>query len=177
LPLNRNQLQAALARVRLLVLDVDGVMTDAGIFLGAEDEFKRFDSRDGVGIKYLIRHGIHVAVITGRQSVSVERRCTELGITEVHQNQKQKLPVFQDLVQRLGVAPEEVAVMGDDLADLPMMRRSGVGIAVADACADVRRRAEWVTRAKGGHGAIREVAEAVLKAKGIWTNMVEKYLA
>lgn len=175
--LNRDQLRSALARIRPLVLDVDGVMTDAGIFFGANEELKRFDSRDGVGIKYLIRHNIAVAVITGRESDSAVRRCAELGITEVHQRQVQKLPAFLDLLQRQGVASEEVAVMGDDLADLPMMRRAGIGIAVADACADVRRHAHWVTRAKGGCGAIREAAEAILKAKGLWAKLVEKYLA
>lgn len=175
--LSRDQLQSALARVRLLVLDVDGVMTDAGIFLGAEEESKRYDVRDGAAIKYLIRHDIAVAVITGRESVSVERRCAELGITEVHQRQLKKLPVFRALLKRLAVKAEEVAVVGDDLGELPMMRRAGIGIAVADACADVRRHADWVTRAKGGHGAVREVAEAILKAKGLWAKLLEKYLA
>ena len=177
LALNREQLQSALARIRLLVLDVDGVMTDAGIFLGAEEEFKRFDSRDGAAIKYLVRHGIVVAVITGRESVAVARRCAELGVTEVHQRALRKLPVFLALLERHGVAPEETAVMGDDLAELPLMRRAGVGIAVADACPDVRRNADWVTRATGGHGAVREVAEAILKAKGLWAKLLEKYLA
>jgi len=176
LALNKNQLRAALARVKLLMLDVDGVMTDGGIFLGANDELKRYDSHDGVAIKYLIRNEILVAVITGRQSDSVARRCAELGVTEVHQRQVKKLPAFEELLERRGLTQDEVAVMGDDLADLPMMRRAGVGIAVANACDEVRRRADWVTQARGGHGAIREAAEAILKAKGLWARLVESYL-
>lgn len=175
--LSRRRLRSALAHVRLLVLDVDGVMTDAGIFLGEQEELKRYDSRDGSGIKYLLRHGVAVAVISGRESVSVTRRCAELGITEVHQHQLKKLPVFLELLKRRGLSADEVAVMGDDLSDLPMMRRAGVSIAVADACEDVRRRADWVTRAGGGHGAVREVAEAILEAKDLWAQCVEGYLA
>lgn len=174
--LNKNQLRAALARVKLLMLDVDGVMTDGGIFLGANDELKRYDSHDGVAIKYLIRNDILVAVITGRQSDSVARRCAELGVTEVHQRQVKKLPAFEELLERRGLTQDEVAVMGDDLADLPIMQRAGLAIAVADACEEVRRRAGWVTQARGGHGAIREVAEAILKAKGLWARLVESYL-
>ncbi|MBM3336067.1 HAD hydrolase family protein [Candidatus Sumerlaeota bacterium] len=170
------QLRQALARIRLLVLDVDGVMSDAGIFLGTNEEVKRYDSRDGVGTKYLIRNGVTVAVITGRESVSVTRRCAELGITHVYQRQTQKLPAFLSLVEQVGVAAEETAVMGDDLADLPMMRRAGLAVAVANAAEEVRQRADWVTRAAGGHGAIREVAEAILKAKGQWESLVERYL-
>jgi len=177
LGLNRDQLQAALSRIRMLVLDVDGVMTDGGIFLGADEEIKRFDSRDGAAIKYLVRHGVVVAVISGRESAAVERRCAELGVTEVHQRVLQKMPVFVALLERHQVRPEEAVVMGDDLAELPLMRRAGLGIAVADACPDVRRHADWVTRAAGGHGAVREVAEALLKAKGLWARLLEKYLA
>ncbi len=177
MPLTEEQLKSALARVRYLVLDVDGVMTDAGIFLGAHEEFKRYDSRDGAGIKYLIRNGIRVAVITGRESMSVMRRCTELGIEDVYQRQLKKLPCYLEILKRRHLAKEEVAAMGDDLADLPILRRAGVGIAVADACEEVRKRADWVTCAPGGHGAVREVAEAILKAKGLWEQCVEAYLA
>jgi len=171
------QLQQALARIRLVVLDADGVLTDGGIYLGAEEELKRYDVRDGAGVKYLLRHGIAVALISGRESVSLARRCEELGIIEIHQRQLQKLPVFLALVERLGVALEETAVVGDDLMELPLLRRAGLGIAVADACAELRRHADWVTRAGGGRGAVREVAEAILKAKGLWAQVMERYLA
>jgi 3-deoxy-D-manno-octulosonate 8-phosphate phosphatase (KDO 8-P phosphatase) len=117
-----------------------------------------------------------VAVITGRQSTSVERHCAELGIVEVHQRQLKKLPAFLDLLERLGLASEEVAVMADDLMELPLMRRAGIAIAVADASDEVRERADWVTRAIGGRGAVREVAEAILKAKGLWARCLERYL-
>ena len=175
--LTQDQLQAALARVRLVVLDVDGVLTDAGIFLSGNEEFKRYNSRDEAGIKYLLRHGVGVAVITGRESASVARWCAGLGISEVHQRQLQKLPVFLEILERHGLTPDEIAVMGDDLTDLPLMRQAVVGIAVADACEEVRQRAEWVTQARGGHGAVREVAEAILKAKDLWNKCLERYLA
>jgi 3-deoxy-D-manno-octulosonate 8-phosphate phosphatase (KDO 8-P phosphatase) len=176
LALERDQLQSALARVKLLVLDVDGVMTDGGIFVGDREELKRYDTHDVTGIKYLMRHGVEVAVITGRQSVSVERHCADLGIEEVHQRQLKKLPAFLDLLERRGLAAGEVAVLADDLMELPLMRRAGVGIAVADASDEVRDRADWVTRAAGGRGAVREVAEAILKAKGLWAQCLERYL-
>jgi len=113
--LTQDQLQAALARVRLVVLDVDGVLTDAGIFLSGNEEFKRYNSRDEAGIKYLLRHGVGVAVITGRESASVARWCAGLGISEVHQRQLQKLPVFLEILERHGLTPDEVAEYVEDL--------------------------------------------------------------
>jgi len=174
--LTHRELQSALARVRLLVLDVDGVLTDGGIYLGDGVELKRYNSRDGAGIKYLLRNGVNVAVITGRESESVARRCAELGIKDVFQRQLKKLPAFEKLLERNGLKSDEVAVVADDLAELPLMKRAGVAIAVADACRDVRRHADWVTQARGGQGAVREVAEAILKAKGLWNRLVEGYL-
>lgn len=172
----QKQLQAALAEIELLVLDVDGVWTDGGCFIGAREELKRFNSRDDTGIKYLQRNGVKVAVITGRRSESVERHCADLGIEEVHQRALKKLPVLEGMVERLGLRNDQIAVLGDDLLDLPMMRRARLGIAVADAVEDVRRHADWVTNARGGHGAVREVVEAILKAKGLWAEVVEGYL-
>lgn len=174
--LNRVQLREALAKVKLLVLDVDGVMTDGGLYLGEREELKRYDSRDGAGIKYAMRFGVTVAVITGRESASVTRRCAELGITEVHQKQLDKLPAFQEMLGRLGLRPDEAAVIGDDLMELPMMRHAGVGVAVSDATAEVRQCADYVTNARGGHGAVREVVELILKAKGLWAKCLERYL-
>lgn len=174
--LNRDQLQAALAQVKIIVLDVDGVLTDGGIYLGEREELKRYNSRDGAGIKYAMRFGVEVAVITGRRSMSVERRCAELGIEEVHQKQLNKLPAFLDLLERKGLKPEEAAVVGDDLMEIPMMRKAGVGVAVADAALEVRQQADYVTRARGGNGAVREVVESVLRAKGQWAKCLERYL-
>lgn len=174
--LDRDRLQQALAKIKLLVLDVDGVMTDGGLYLGAREEMKRYNSRDGAGIKYAMRFGVGVAVITGRESESVTRRCSELGIAEVHQKQLDKLPALTGLLERLGLKPEEAAVMGDDLMELPMMREAGLGIAVADSAPEVRRHADYVTRTRGGEGAIREVVEMILKAKGLWGKVLERYL-
>ncbi len=171
-----DQLQQALARIRLVVLDADGVLTDGGIFLGENEELKRYDVRDGAGIKFLMRNGIGVALISGRESVSLRRRCEELGITQVRQHEIQKLPAFLEMVQGAGVQLEETAVVGDDLMELPLLRRAGLGIAVADAHPELRRQAHWVTRSPGGHGAIREVAEAVLRAKGLWNQVLDRYL-
>lgn len=174
--LTYDQLQQALARIRLVVLDADGVLTDGGIFLGEREELKRYDVRDGAGVKYLLRHGIAVAVISGRESVSLERRCEEMGVTQLRQRQLEKLPAFLEIVERAAVSLEETAAVGDDLMELPLLRRAGVGIAVADACRELRRHADWVTRSAGGHGAVREIAEAILRAKGLWDQVMERYL-
>ena len=170
------QLESALARVRLLVLDVDGVMTDGAVWFGATETLHRYDIRDGTGIKYLMRNNIEIAVITGRESESVARYCRSLDIRELCQRRLDKLPAFIDMLERRNLPAEQAAVVGDDLPDLPLLSHAGVGIAVADAHEEVRRHADWITRARGGHGAVREVAEAILKAKGLWTKVLERYL-
>ena len=169
------ELQARLAAVRLLILDVDGVMTDGGIVLGDGGESKRFDVRDGSGIKYLQRNGIEVALVSGRGSRAVQSRAEELGIEEVHQRALRKWPVVEEMLERKGVALGEVAYLGDDLVDLPVMVRVGLSVAVADACAEVLDEADAVTRQAGGHGAVRELAEAVLRARGKWGDIVAGY--
>jgi 3-deoxy-D-manno-octulosonate 8-phosphate phosphatase (KDO 8-P phosphatase) len=154
------------AAIQLLVLDVDGVLTDGSILLGASgEEMKRFHVRDGVGVKALLAAGIGVAVISGRRSTAVTRRMAELGVEQVFQGVSDKLPVFEDLRTRCGVAAPAVAVVGDDLPDLAVMRAAGLGIAVADAHADVIAAAHWVTVARGGQGAVREVADRLLAAR------------
>ncbi len=173
--IDETSLRERLVAVRLLLLDVDGVMTDGGIILTGGDESKRFDVRDGTGIKYLQRSGVEVALITGRRSAVVERRAAELGITEVHQGALKKWPVAEALLERLGVRPEHAAYVGDDLIDLPVMLRVGAAFAVADAAAEVRLRAHDVTQCPGGRGAVREVAEAILCAQGKWKAIVARY--
>jgi YrbI family 3-deoxy-D-manno-octulosonate 8-phosphate phosphatase len=165
-----------LAAVRLLILDVDGVMTDGGISLSSRDETKRFHVRDGSGIKYLRRSGVDVAIITGRDSKAVARRAQELGVVEIHQRALKKWPVVESILSRRRLTPEQAAYVGDDLVDLPVMLRVGVSFAVADAHEEVRRRADAVTRNPGGHGAVREVAEAILRAQGKWDEIVADYV-
>ncbi|MDR1611551.1 MAG: HAD hydrolase family protein [Planctomycetota bacterium] len=164
------------APIRFLVLDVDGVMTDGKIgYTSAGDECKSFDAKDGVGIKYWIRAGHRAGIITGRSSPAVARRAEELGVGFVAQNAREKLPVFEKMLADAGVSAGETAVMGDDLADIPLIRRAGVGIAVADAVAETKDAALWTTEKTGGNGAVREVIEAILKAQDRWTVILSRY--
>lgn len=161
------QLHARLGRVRLVVFDVDGVLTDGRIYLTAEgEEMKVFHARDGLGIRMLKRAGIEVAVISGRQSKVVSQRMSALDVTHVFQGRDDKLPLFRELLAELGVDCEQAAYVGDDVIDLPVMAEAGVAIAVADAHAAVRRVADWVTTTAGGYGAGREVCDAILEAGG-----------
>lgn len=168
--------------IRLLILDVDGVLTDGGIYLGATAageavEMKRYDITDGLGIRMLRSAGIEVAIITGRESYSVRLRAEELGITECHQDRSaSKLPIATELLERLGLDWSEVAFLADDLADLPVLERVGLPAAVANAVPEVHALARWRSLRSGGAGAVREFAEAILRARGEWTRQVGKYL-
>jgi 3-deoxy-D-manno-octulosonate 8-phosphate phosphatase (KDO 8-P phosphatase) len=170
------------SRIKLVVFDVDGVLTDGGVYLGATDsgervEMKRFEITDGLGIRLLQDAGISVAIVTGRESHAVRLRADELRITECHQDETAaKLPIVEGVLDRLGLAWEEVAFAGDDLADLPILRRVGLPVAVANAVLEVRATARWVGTRLGGHGAARELAEALLKARGEWADQVEQYV-
>jgi 3-deoxy-D-manno-octulosonate 8-phosphate phosphatase (KDO 8-P phosphatase) len=171
-----SHLQEQLAAVRLVILDVDGVLTDGGCFIGGAEEIKKFNARDGSGIKYLIRSGIEVALLSGRETGATTRLAQELGIAEVHQKALRKWPVVEGLLERRGLQPDHVAYVGDDLVDLPVMARVGVSIAVADAVAEVIQRADAVTTLPGGAGAVREVAEWILKAQGKWEAVLARYV-
>lgn len=170
-------------RIRLVILDVDGVMTDGGVYLGALGdgpplEFKRFEITDGLGIGMLQRAGIEVAILTGRLSEAVRLRAAELGIAEVAQDADgRKLPAADELLRRKAASWSEVACLSDDLADLPILRRAALPIAVANAVPEVRAAARWHTERPGGRGAVREFAEALLKARGEWPRLVEQYLS
>jgi 3-deoxy-D-manno-octulosonate 8-phosphate phosphatase (KDO 8-P phosphatase) len=153
------------AAIRLLVLDVDGVLTDGTILLGGGEELKSFHVHDGLGLQRLLGAGIEVAVISGRRSAAVARRMAELGVRHVFQGVEDKLSVLERLRSSLGLEPREIAVVGDDLPDLPPMRSAGLAIAVADAQAEVRAAAHWVTEKTGGHGAAREVADRLLAGR------------
>jgi 3-deoxy-D-manno-octulosonate 8-phosphate phosphatase (KDO 8-P phosphatase) len=163
-------------RVKLLILDVDGVMTDGRIIVDdAGLESKHFYARDGHGLKMLMRTGIDVALLTGRRSRVVEYRAAELGIGEVHQGILNKAEVFPGILQRRNLAPEEVAFVGDDVVDIPVLRRVGFAIAVADSVPEVLKIADYVTVREGGRGAVREVCELILKGQERWTEVAARY--
>jgi 3-deoxy-D-manno-octulosonate 8-phosphate phosphatase (KDO 8-P phosphatase) len=163
--------------IELLILDVDGVLTDGSLFLGdAGEQYKAFHSRDGHGLRMAMEGGLQVAVLTGRHSEVVLHRMRELGIPHILQGRRDKGHAFAELLAPLGIAPERCAFLGDDLVDLPAMRRSGLGIAVADAHPLVLEQADWHTQAAGGRGAVREVCETLLQAQGRWEGLLRAYL-
>jgi YrbI family 3-deoxy-D-manno-octulosonate 8-phosphate phosphatase len=152
--------------VRALVTDVDGVLTDGGLYYAENgDELKRFDVRDGQGLVLLRDAGLLTAILTRKQTTIVTRRARELGIAEVHQNVTDKAAILADLCRRHQLSPASVCYVGDDVGDLPAMRLAGLPIAVADAVKDVRHAASYVTRAGGGRGAIREICDLILAAR------------
>lgn len=153
--------------IKLLICDVDGVMTDGSLFFGDNGlEYKAFHSRDGLGIKMLQRSGIPLAVITARTSDVVTHRMKNLNIDLVFQGQLNKMQAFEQLCQQLDLSPEQVAYVGDDLVDLPVMKKAGLSIAVADAHERVIHAANWTTQHNGGHGAVRDVCELLMEAQG-----------
>lgn len=171
-------LEARLARVELLLLDVDGVLTDGGVVLDDHGvETKVFDVTDGHGLKMLQRGGVEVGFVTGRLSRVVEHRARELGIREVHQGSKEKVVVVREILARRALSPDRVAFMGDDIVDLPVMLQVGLAVTVPGAADYVRERAHWVTERPGGHGAVRQVCEAILKARGLWEEITRKYFS
>jgi 3-deoxy-D-manno-octulosonate 8-phosphate phosphatase (KDO 8-P phosphatase) len=164
-------------RIRLLIFDVDGVLTDGSLFIGDDgQEYKAFNSRDGHGIKMLMGYDIEVAIITGRTSKVVEHRMKNLGITRIYQGQQDKLLAYRDLSEKLGIADGEIAYVGDDVVDLPVMRRVGLAIAVQDAHPLVRKHSHWQTPSPGGRGAARDVCEMLMEAKGVLDDEMSKYL-
>jgi 3-deoxy-D-manno-octulosonate 8-phosphate phosphatase (KDO 8-P phosphatase) len=164
--------------VELLVLDVDGVLTDGGIDYADDGrELKRFHVRDGTGLKLWHAAGKRTAVISGRRSPAVERRARELGVSFVEQGADRKLPALRRVLTAAGLTAARCAAVGDDLPDLPLLLNCGAAAAVADACPEVRAAAHYVTRASGGRGAVREVVEWLLTAQGRWAAVVERFRA
>ncbi|SDT92304.1 KdsC family phosphatase [Halopseudomonas salegens] len=175
--MNQAQLQQRAAAIRLAVFDVDGVLTDGRLyFMPDGTEFKSFNTLDGHGIKMLINSGVEVAIISGRQSPLVERRAANLGIRHLIQGREDKLNALDELRQSVRVELEEIAFLGDDLPDLPVMRRVGLGLAVANADAFVRQHAHGVTAASGGAGAAREFCEFIMRAQGTLNAAQAAYL-
>ena len=168
-------LNAALKRIRLLLCDVDGVLTDASVFIGAAREGKQFNVRDGLGLVRLRREGIKVGWISGRPSPATTRRARELKIDFLRQEKGSKVRVVESLLAQTGFRWEEVCYVGDDIVDLGALKRAGVAVAVANGVAEARAAADHVTLAGGGHGAVREVAELILKAQNKWARIVAEY--
>ena len=165
-----------LQRIKLLLLDVDGVMTDGQIVYDSQGiESKAFDVKDGHGLKLLQRAGIEVGIITGRQSTVVQRRAQELGIELVYQNAKNKLKPFLEILEQLDMKSEQVAYVGDDVVDLPILIRVGFAATVADAVDDVKAHVDYITNRPGGRGAVREICDLILKQTGRWEEQTDRY--
>jgi 3-deoxy-D-manno-octulosonate 8-phosphate phosphatase (KDO 8-P phosphatase) len=165
------------AHLKLLLMDCDGVLTDGSlILLENGDELKSFNARDGHGLVLLHRAGLKSGIISGRSSKAVERRARELGIEHVRQGCLDKIKDFEEVLAESGVADSEVAFIGDDVTDIPLLQRSGFAVAVADAVAETRAAAHYVTLLPGGRGAVRETIEIILKAQGRWHELMRRYL-
>lgn len=170
-------MKAKASAIKIVGFDVDGVLTDGRIIVHDDgQESKNFHSRDGLGLKFLMRCGIEPVIITGRQSRVVEIRANDLGISELHQSVADKWPVFEDILKRRGLEPHQAAFAGDDLIDLPIMTRVGLAMAPADASAEVLAAAHYISRFNGGQGAVRQMVEFILKAQGRWEEVVRHYL-
>ena len=170
-------MSSLLKQVKLLVLDVDGVLTDGRItYTDSGEQVKSFLSRDGLGIRLLMDNRILVGIITGRTSGALAHRCRNLGIDLIFDGINDKGTAMEQLAERTGIPLSAMAFMGDDLIDLPAMQRAGVAVAVADATDEVKSNADIITRAGGGNGAVREFCEAVLKAQGLWEKALKSFL-
>jgi len=172
-----DDLEATAAGIKLLALDVDGVLTDGSIYYGnSGEELKAFNIKDGLGIKLLQRAGVTVAIITGRSSDLLKRRASELGIDAVIQGREDKLTALRELTAELDIALGECAYIGDDLPDLSAIRAAGVGMTVADANATVAAHADWQSASAGGRGAVREACEYLLRARGALAQAEAEFL-
>jgi 3-deoxy-D-manno-octulosonate 8-phosphate phosphatase (KDO 8-P phosphatase) len=179
---DNNGVTARAARIKLLLMDVDGVLTDGHLINvpgpdGKMLETKAFDSQDGIALQWLNWNGIQTGVISGRVSPATEERAKQVKMTYVYQGHIEKIPILEEIVNKSGVPLDQIAYAGDDLTDVVIMRRVGLAIAVANARPEVKRAAHYVTQANGGSGAIREVCEMILQAQGRWHEILRKYQA
>ena len=164
-------------KLKLLILDVDGVLTDGKLFFDNDgNEYKSFHAQDGHGIKMLRQTGVEVAVISGRKSKSVALRMKNLGVEHVYQGHENKIAAFNELIELMGITPEQAAHVGDDVIDLPGMVRVGLAIEVNDANFAVKQYADWCTTLPGGQGAVREVCDFIMQAQGHFDDMLNAYL-
>jgi 3-deoxy-D-manno-octulosonate 8-phosphate phosphatase (KDO 8-P phosphatase) len=167
------------AKISLLLMDVDGTMTDGGVTLlsqtdGSALEIKTFDAHDGQGLTLAHTAGLRTGCITGRESAALLRRAQEMKMDFIYMKQPVKMPAYEEILAKAGVTDSAVAYVGDDLPDLPLLRRVGLAVAVGDAVLEVKKAAHYTTKAVAGHGAIREAVELILKSKGIWEAMIDK---
>ncbi len=167
------------AQIEVLLMDVDGTMTDGGVTLlsqpdGTALEIKTFDAHDGQGLTLAQTAGLRTGCITGRESAALLRRAHEMRMEFIYMKQPVKMPAYEEILAKAGVADSAVAYLGDDLPDIPLMRRVGLAVAVGDAMPEVKKAAHYTTKALAGHGAVREAVELILKSKGIWTEMIDK---
>lgn len=166
------------SRIKLVIFDVDGVLTDGSLFLGDDgQEYKAFNSKDGFGMRLLQDSGIDIGIITGRESTLVRLRMEELGITQIMQGRREKGPALDEMMEITGLTLDQIAYVGDDVVDLPIMSRVGLSIAVQDARPVVKKHAHWITESVGGRGAGRDVCELILEAHGKWDDIIKRYLA
>lgn len=167
-----------LGQIKLLLLDVDGVLTDGRItYTDSGEQVKSFNAKDGLGIRLLMDAGIQVGIVTGRTSGALRHRCANLGITLLFDGIKDKSRALDEIVHRTGIPAETIGFAGDDLIDLPAMTRAGVAFAVADAAEEVKARADFICTKPGGNGAVREICEAILKAGGKWDAILSGFLS
>lgn len=165
------------AAIRLIVFDVDGVLTDGSLFIGDDgQEYKAFNSKDGHGMVMLQESGVQIAIITGRTSEVVRIRMASLGIEHLYQGKREKLPAYEELKRQTGLDDQQIAYVGDDVVDLPVMTRVGLAIAVQDAHALAKQHAHWVTASGGGRGAAREACELIMDAQGTLQQALQAYI-
>lgn len=167
------------SRIKVLLMDVDGTMTDGSVTLlsqtdGSALEIKTFDAHDGQGLTLAQSAGLRTGCITGRESAALLRRAYEMKMEFIYMKQPLKVPAYEDILRKAGVSDAEVAFVGDDLPDIPLLRRAGLAVAVGDSVPEVKEIAHYTTQAMAGHGAIREAVEVILKSKGIWKEMIDK---
>ena len=166
-------------QIQLLLMDVDGTMTDGSVTLlsqndGTALEIKTFDAHDGQGLTLAHTAGLRTGCITGRESAALLRRAHEMKMEFIYMKQPLKMPAYEEILQKAGVPDSAVGYIGDDLPDIPLMRRAGLAVAVGDAVPEVKKAAHYVTSARAGRGAVREAVEVILKSKGIWNEMIDK---
>ncbi|MEP6637354.1 MAG: HAD hydrolase family protein [Acidobacteriota bacterium] len=174
---NSSSTERRASRIKLLLMDCDGVLTDGRIWIfDKSDEQKGFHAHDGLGLELWHRAGLKSGIISGRRSSAVERRARELHMEFVRQGVENKIQAFEELLRLAGVAESEVAFIGDDLNDIPVLLRAELAVAVSDASEETRAVAHFVTQSAGGFGAVREVVEMILKVQGLWAGVTERYL-
>ncbi len=171
------ELTQRVTKIKLLILDVDGVLTDGRLIIGDDgQEYKRFHARDGLGLRMLQDRGVEVAIITGRTSSVVEHRAKELGVKHLYQGRRQKLPAYLELCEQLALEHDQTAYMGDDAIDLPVMTRAGLALTVADGHSLVLQHAHWVSPKPGGSGAVREACELIMLCQNSFDSQMQQYL-